>query len=40
MAAFSRDSNNPTTFLTSHRALMDTPEKLEARVSKETRVPR
>lgn len=39
--AFSRDSSNPTTvFLTSHRAPMDTQEKLEARASEETRVPR
>lgn len=40
MAALSRDSNSPTAFLTSHRALMDTLEKLEARASEETRVPR
>lgn len=40
MAALSRDSDGLTASLTSHRAPMDTLEKLEARESKETRVPR
>lgn len=40
MAAFSRESNSPTTVFTSHRALMDTLEKLEAQASKETGAPR
>lgn len=40
MAALSKDSDSLTASLTSHRAPMDTPEKLEARESKETKVPR